>query len=153
VPLGELLHGRASVLTGASGVGKSSLVNAVAPGLNLRIGETSSTGAGRHTTRAAILVPLPGPDGGYVVDTPGLREVGTWGVDADALGACFPEFRPLLDRCRFDNCRHLGEPDCAVRAAAQRGDFDADRLVSYERIYEEVSVPSWSIARRRAPGS
>ncbi|OLD04499.1 MAG: ribosome small subunit-dependent GTPase A [Gemmatimonadetes bacterium 13_1_40CM_3_69_22] len=146
--LRDLLRGRASVLTGGSGVGKSSLMNALHPGLNLRIGEISAYwGKGTHTTRAALLVPLP--ERGYVVDTPGLREIGTWGVDPDALGGCFPEFRPFLDGCRFDNCRHLTEPGCAVRRAAQAGSFDPDRLVSYERIYAEVSVPSWSSARRR----
>lgn len=145
-----LLRGRASVLTGPSGVGKSSLVNALEPGRALRIGVISAKrGTGKHTTRAAVLVPLS-IAGGYVVDTPGLREVGTWGVDPDALGACFPEFRPYLDRCRFDDCRHMGEPECAVRSAADQGLFDPDRLVSYTRIYEEVSVPSWSSARRRA---
>src|SRR5207245_723993 len=66
------------------------------------------------------------------------------------LGVCFPEFRRFLDQCRFDNCRHLAEPGCAVREAAGAGTFDPDRLESYRHIYEEVSVPSWSSARRRA---
>ena len=149
--LRDLLRGRVSVLAGPSGVGKSSLVNVLHPGLNLRIGEVSERwGTGRHTTRAAVLVPLAGPGGGYVVDTPGLREAGAWGVDPELLGACFPEFRPFLDQCRFHDCRHLAEPGCAVRAAAAAGTFHADRLVSYQRLYEEVSVPSWSSGRRRA---
>jgi ribosome biogenesis GTPase len=147
--LRDLLRGRASVLAGESGVGKSSLMNALQPGLNLRIGEISEYwGKGKHTTRAALLVPLA--DRGYVVDTPGLREVATWGVDPDALGSCFPEFRPFLDGCRFDDCRHLTEPACAVRRGAEDGSFDPDRLLSYQRMYEEVSVPSWSSGRRRA---
>ncbi|HVH11089.1 MAG TPA: ribosome small subunit-dependent GTPase A, partial [Gemmatimonadales bacterium] len=104
--LRDLLRGRESVLTGPSGAGKSSLLNALYPGLNLRIGAISEKwGTGTHTTRAALLVPLAG--GGYVVDTPGLREVGTWGIDPEFLAICFPEFRPFLDQCRFDNCRHL----------------------------------------------
>jgi ribosome biogenesis GTPase len=145
----DLVRGRASVLTGPSGVGKSSLINACHSGPRLRIGETSErSGKGKHTTRAAELVPLG--DIGYVVDTPGLREVGAWGIDPEALGACFPEFRPFLDGCRFDNCRHLAEPGCAVQRAAQEGAFDADRLASYQRIYEEVNVPSWSSGSRRA---
>jgi ribosome biogenesis GTPase / thiamine phosphate phosphatase len=144
----DLLRGRESVLAGQSGVGKSSLLNALDPGLNLRIGEISAKwDTGKHTTRAALVVPLAG--GGYVVDTPGLREVGTWGIDPELLAVCFPEFRRFLDQCRFDNCRHLAEPGCAVRDAAEQGAFDADRLVSYQRLHEEVSVPSWSSDRRR----
>jgi ribosome biogenesis GTPase / thiamine phosphate phosphatase len=146
--LRDLLRGRESVLAGQSGVGKSSLLNALDPGLNLRIGEISAKwDKGKHTTRAALVVPLAG--GGYVVDTPGLREVGTWGIDPELLAVCFPEFRRFLDQCRFDNCRHLAEPGCAVREAAGQGAFDADRLESYQRLYAEVSVPSWSSDRRR----
>ena len=148
VALRDLLRGRASVLTGPSGVGKSTLLNALDPEWQLKTGEISAYwGTGKHTTTAAVLLPLA--LGGYVVDTPGLREVGTWGIDPEQLGACFPEFRAYLDECRFDNCRHLAEPDCAVRAAAAAGAIDADRLESYARIYEEVSVPSWSSGRRR----
>ena len=146
--LRDLLRGRHSVFTGMSGVGKSSLLNALQPGLKLRVGAISEKWRkGKHTTTAAELVPLEGL--GYVVDTPGLREVATWGIEPDALGACFPDFRPYLDQCRFDNCRHLAEPGCAVRAAGAAAAFDVDRLVSYERIYEEISAPSWSSGRRR----
>jgi len=147
--LRDLLRGRESVLAGQSGVGKSSLLNAIYPGLNLRIGEISEKwGTGKHTTRAALLVPLAG--GGYVVDTPGLREVGAWGIDPELLALCFPEFRRFLDQCRFDDCRHLAEPGCAVRQAAAQHDVDPDRLESYQKVYEEISVPSWSSGRRRA---
>jgi ribosome biogenesis GTPase len=146
--LRDLLRGRATVFTGASGVGKSSLLNALEPGLKLRIGAISEKWrTGTHTTRAAELVPLA--VGGYVVDTPGMREVGAWGIAPDELGACFPEFRPLLDQCRFDDCRHKAEPGCAVRAAADAGRVDPDRLLSYERILEEINVPSWSTGSRR----
>ncbi len=146
--LRDLLRGRETVFTGASGVGKSSLLNALEPGLKLRIGAISEKWrTGMHTTRAAELVPLA--VGGYVVDTPGMREVGAWGIAPDELGACFPEFRPLLDQCRFDNCRHKAEPGCAVRAAADAGRVDPDRLLSYERILEEITVPSWSTGSRR----
>jgi ribosome biogenesis GTPase len=145
--LRDLLRGRNSVFTGASGAGKSSLLNALEPGLKLRVGAISEKWrTGKHTTTAAELVPIAGV--GYVVDTPGLREVGAWGIDPNELGACFPEFRPYLDQCRFDNCRHLAEPGCAVRGAPA-GAIDPDRLLSYERIYEEVSEPSWSSGRRR----
>ena len=145
--LRDLLRGRHSVFTGPSGAGKSSLLNALEPGLKLRVGAISEKWrTGKHTTTAAELVPVAGV--GYVVDTPGLREVGAWGVDPNALGGCFPEFRPYLDQCRFDNCRHLTEPGCAVRAAPA-DKIDPDRLRSYERIYAEVSEPSWSSGRRR----
>ena len=145
--LRDLLRGRHSVFTGASGVGKSSLLNALEPGLKLRVGAISEKWrTGKHTTTAAELVPVAGV--GYVVDTPGLREVGAWGIDPNSLGGCFPEFRPFLDQCRFDNCRHLAEPGCAVRAAPA-DKIDPDRLRSYERIYQEVSEPSWSSGRRR----
>jgi len=96
---------------------------------------------------AAELIPLKA--GGYVVDTPGMREVGAWGIEPADLASCFPEFRSFLGQCRFDNCRHLTEPSCAVRRGAEEGAFPADRLVSYERLYEELNVPSWSSGRRR----
>lgn len=151
--LRDLLRGRVTVFTGASGVGKSSLLNALEPGLKLRIGAVSEKWrSGRHTTRAAEMVPVVlGGGVGYVIDTPGMREVGAWGIEPDQLGACFPEFRPFLDQCRFDNCRHMAEPGCAIRAAAESGGgrCDPDRLRSYERIYEEVSVPAWTSVRRR----
>src|ERR1041384_5801845 len=91
----------------------TSLLNALYPGLDLRIGKISEKwGTGRHTTRAALLVPLAG--GGDVVDTPGLREVGTWGLARELLALCSPEFRRFLDHCRFDDCRHLAEPGRVV---------------------------------------
>ncbi|HYK10930.1 MAG TPA: ribosome small subunit-dependent GTPase A [Gemmatimonadales bacterium] len=149
--LGELeerLRGRETVLAGQSGVGKSSLLNAIEPGLKLRIGAISEKWrTGKHTTTAAELIPLK--PGGYVVDTPGMREVGAWGIEPAGLASCFPEFRQFLGQCRFDNCRHLNEPSCAVRRGADEDAFPKDRLVSYERIYEEINVPSWSSGRRR----
>src|SRR5690349_4015683 len=125
-PLHEALRGKTSVLTGPSGVGKSSLMNALYPNLGLRVGEISeSVNKGRHTTVGALLHPLP--DGGFVVDTPGLREVGVWGLPPEQLDGCFPEFRPLVEHCRFADCRHQAEPGCAVREAVENGTVSAAR--------------------------
>ena len=139
--LKEALHGRVSALTGPSGVGKSSLLNAMFPGLNLRVGEISrSVMKGRHTTVGADLHPLP--EAGYVVDTPGLREVGVWGLDARELDRCFPEMRPLLEQCRFGDCTHRVEPGCGVREAIERGEVSRERYESYLKLRQELEEAS-----------
>jgi ribosome biogenesis GTPase len=108
------------------------------PGLNLRVGEISeSVNKGRHTTVGAALHPIP--DGGYVVDTPGLREVGVWGIASESLDQCFPEFVPFLGKCRFADCSHLHEPGCAVRDAVATGRVNRDRWESYGKLREEMS--------------
>ena len=135
--LHDALAGRVSVLSGPSGVGKSSLLNGMYPGLNLRVGEISeSVNKGRHTTVGGYMHPLP--DGGYVVDTPGLREVGMWGMPSEDLDSCFPELRPFLEQCRFGDCTHLTEPDCAVRAAVESGEASAERYDSYAKLRGEL---------------
>lgn len=137
-----VLGGRVSVFTGPSGVGKSSLLNALFPGANLRVGEISeSVNKGRHTTVGATMLPLPDIDGGYVVDTPGLREVGMWALPAEHLDECFPELRPLIARCRFADCTHVVEPDCAVREAVEQGDVSAERYESYVKLLSELQAP------------
>jgi ribosome biogenesis GTPase len=135
--LREALRGRVSALSGPSGVGKSSLLNAMFPGLNLRVGEISrSVMKGRHTTVGAELHPLP--ESGYVVDTPGLREVGVWGLDPRELDRCFPEMRPLLEQCRFTDCTHRVEPACAVREGVESGEISRDRYESYLKLRGEL---------------
>ena len=134
--LRERLGGRISAFVGPSGAGKSSLLNALDPELALRVGETSeSHGKGRHTTRVATLHPMH-VDGaaGYVADTPGIRELGTWDLPESELDRCFPEMRPHLGRCGFRNCVHVHEPDCAVKAAVEAGAIRAERYDSYVRM-------------------
>lgn len=132
----ERLCGRTSVLAGPSGVGKSSLLNLLEPGLDRRVGEVgTSTRKGRHTTVAVELIPLG--CGGYVADTPGLRELGLWGVPLEELDACFPEFEPYLGTCRFGyRCSHTHEPGCSIREAVEAGEISADRYESYCAILE-----------------
>ncbi len=137
--LRERLCGLTSVMTGPSGVGKSSLLNALEPGLGLRIGEVSrAVNKGRHTTVTARLIPLA--CGGYVVDTPGLRELGLWNVPAETLDSLFPEMRPFLGGCRFDSdCSHVHEPGCAVLQAVERGDIASERYASYAALLAEAA--------------
>lgn len=134
--LKEVLCRGSSVLVGPSGVGKSSLLNAVEPGLSLRVGPLSAkVRRGRHTTVATRLIPLS--CGGAVVDTPGFGRSGLWKVEGERLDEYFPEFRPFRAECRFPDCRHMKEPDCAVQAAVDRGEIPASRYGSFTVLMEE----------------
>jgi ribosome biogenesis GTPase len=132
--LRDRLSGRLSIVTGPSGVGKSTLLNAIHPGLQLATGEVSQvlSGKGKHTTTHAELHPLDG--GGYVADTPGIRELGLWQIPPSELAWCFPEFRDHLGACAFNDCSHLHEPRCGLRAAVEAGAVGADRYDSYRRM-------------------
>jgi ribosome biogenesis GTPase len=131
------LRGLTAVVTGPSGAGKSSLLNRIEPGLVLRTGEVSEKlRRGKNTTVGAVMIPLS--QGGFLVDTPGFSDVGLWGIEPAELASCFPEMRPFLGECRFQDCRHRTEPGCAVRGAVASGAVAADRLESYHVLLGEL---------------
>jgi ribosome biogenesis GTPase len=133
----SVLRGRISVVTGPSGAGKSSLLNAVQPGLKLRIGEISArVRRGKNTTVSAVMLPLDA--GGFLVDTPGFSEVGLWGIEPRELASCFPEMRPYIGDCRYNDCRHMTEPGCRMQAVADAGVIQPDRLESYRILLQEL---------------
>lgn len=124
---------RTTLFCGPSGAGKSSLLNAVYPGFKLKVGSISdATGKGRHTTTRAELMPLP--HGGFVVDTPGLKEFGLLDAASAELVTAFPEIAAEIRGCRFSDCSHTHEPDCAVRAAVENSAIDAERYASFLKI-------------------
>ena len=128
-----------SAFIGPSGVGKSSLLNALDPRLELETGALSrKTGTGRHTTVGSRLIPLE--CGGLVADTPGFGDVGLWAIEPRDVGACFPELGSPADRCRFRGCTHLHEPGCGVREALQRGEIPRSRYESYRMLREEAEA-------------
>ncbi|MFW6175664.1 MAG: ribosome small subunit-dependent GTPase A [Acidobacteriota bacterium] len=130
------MSGRTSAMVGPSGVGKSSLLNALQPGLELRTRSVSRRGGrGRHTTVSARLLVLD--DGMRIVDTPGFSDVNTWGVSPGDLAGAFPEFEEPAEDCRFRGCTHIHEPDCGVLRAVEEGRIDAGRFESYRRLLEE----------------
>lgn len=137
--LREELEGKVSVFAGQSGVGKSSLINALAPGLERRTGAVSEKyDRGKHTTTMAELIPL-GPSS-WIADTPGVRRLALRGIEPDSLVAYFPEFARLAPRCAFGlSCKHLDEKGCAVRAALEADEVHPDRYESYLRIREELA--------------
>ena len=131
--LRDHLKGKISALTGPSGVGKSSLLNAVQPELGLHVREVSETTAkGRHTTQVRELFPLD--FGGYVADTPGIRSLALWDTEPEELDAYFVELRDLVRDCQFSDCTHTHEPGCAVQRAVAEGRVSSARYASYLRM-------------------
>ncbi len=135
--LAETLRDRVSLLLGASGVGKSSLLNVIEPGLGLRTGGvTGRTGLGRHTTTHTELFPLS--DGGFIADSPGLRGFDVWDVAPGSLRECFPDLADPAWDCRFRSCLHRDEPGCGVKAAVARGELPAWRHEAYLDILRDL---------------
>jgi len=130
-----MLRHKLTVLTGPSGVGKSSLLNALWPDLDLQVGEVSEYhDRGKHTTVVAhLLTPEPHI---WVADTPGLRQFRFWDIDPEQLEAFFPEFESYLNTCRFAPCTHMHEPECAIQDAVARGEIDEQRYQSYRKMFE-----------------
>lgn len=133
--LANLLSGKISLFSGHSGVGKSSLINALLPGIDLKTGEVSEwSDKGQHTTTFAEMHPLP--HGGFLVDTPGIRELGIVDIEKHELGHFFVEMRERMNECRFNNCQHINEPGCAILAALAQGDIAISRYESYLSIHQ-----------------
>lgn len=131
------LKDKTSILVGQSGVGKSSLVKALLPDQDVRIGELSkATGLGTHTTTRTMLYHLPA--GGDLIDSPGVRSFGLWSTSPAQVAQGFVEFRPYLGACRFNDCRHLVEPGCALQAAVREGKISPRRLASYHGIVDSL---------------
>ncbi len=136
--LRERLAGKVTVFAGPSGVGKSSVLNALHAGLSLATGAVSEKiRRGRHTTRVAELLPFAG---GFLVDTPGFSSMELADIDPAELSACFPDFQPYLGHCRFSPCTHSHEPDCAVKAALEAGELLRERYDAYCAILDEIKT-------------
>lgn len=136
-PLQPYLAGKLSVLVGQSGMGKSTIVNALVPRAQAAVGDISvALDSGRHTTTHARLYRLDA--GAGLIDSPGMQEFGLRHIPARDLQSCFREFRPVLGECRFNDCAHLQEPGCAVRAALDGGAIDAERMRTYQRVMHEA---------------
>lgn len=140
----ELLRNKTSLIAGHSGVGKSTLINAIQPGLKLKVGDISEAHfKGKHTTTFAELFDLD--FGGFIIDTPGIKELGILEMTKEEVGHYFPEFRALMHSCRFNNCTHTSEPGCAVHAALEKGLISPSRYHNYLGILsgEEMDWKKW----------
>ncbi len=135
--IAELIQGKTAVFIGQSGVGKSSILNSIKPGLGLKTGSISGKfNRGNHITNHAVLIKWKNDSG--IIDTPGIREIGMHGIDMESLPFYFPEINPLVGKCAFDQCTHLHEPGCAVFDALDSGKIHPDRYESYRRIAAEL---------------
>jgi ribosome biogenesis GTPase len=136
--LKNILQGKTTLMSGHSGVGKSTLINVLMPDLALRTKAVSGwSGKGMHTTTFAEMYDLP--EGGSIIDTPGVREFGLVDIGKDELSHFFPEMRLRIQGCQFNNCRHMNEPDCAVKSAVEEGAISIDRYISYCTMLDGIS--------------
>lgn len=132
--ISDLLKDKITLFSGHSGVGKSTLINYLLPNLDIKTGEISDwSNKGQHTTTFANMHPLP--QGGYLIDTPGIRELGVIDIEKAELSHFFPEIFKISEGCRFNNCQHFNEPGCAVLKAVEHGEIAISRYESYESIY------------------
>lgn len=140
--LSQLLHQKVTLLSGHSGVGKSSFINFILEGANIKTQEVSGwSGKGLHTTTFAEMYDLP--HGGVIIDTPGMREFAIADISKQELSHYFPEMRSLVSSCQFNNCLHINEPGCAVKEAVANGVIHEDRYVSYYNILESIEEKTW----------
>ncbi len=138
----ELLKDKTTLISGHSGVGKSSFLNVVFPGINLKTQDVSGwSGKGQHTTTFAEMYDLP--FGGRIIDTPGMREFGLVDIEKQELSHYFPEMRDRLNNCQFNNCLHFNEPDCAIKEAVANREIHEHRYVSYVNIMESIEQKSY----------
>ncbi|MGB3005375.1 MAG: ribosome small subunit-dependent GTPase A [Chitinophagaceae bacterium] len=138
----ELLKNKITLISGHSGVGKSSFLNVVFPEINLKTQDVSGwSGKGQHTTTFAEMYDLP--FGGSIIDTPGMREFGLVDIGKQELSHYFPEMRDRLNSCQFNNCLHINEPDCAIKDAVRNGEIHEDRYVSYVGIFDSIEQKSY----------
>jgi ribosome biogenesis GTPase len=135
----ELLKNKITLISGHSGAGKSSFINTLSSGYQLKThGVSGWSGKGIHTTTFAEMFDLPGPGGGRIIDTPGLREFGLVDISRQELSHYFPEMRSLVPQCKFNNCLHISEPGCAIKNALEEGNIYEDRYNSYCNILESI---------------
>ena len=138
----KILKDKITLLSGHSGVGKSSFINIVFPELSLKTQDVSGwSGKGLHTTTFAEMFDLP--DGGEIIDTPGLREFALVDIEKNELSHYFPEMKALINKCRFNNCLHVEEPGCAVKQAVDEGKISANRYISYLNILGSIDIKKW----------